>query len=228
MINSNTIRVLVACEESQVITRAFRKLGFEAYSCDLQWSSGGHPEWHIRDDVLNIINDNWHLMIAHPPCTYLAKSSAGWLYNSDGSRNVWRWDKLKEGAEFFKKLLNANIPYIAVENPIPLKYAVEIIGRKYDQIIQPYQFGHPEQKATCLWLKNLPLLQETNDVRGKMKNMTKRQIQRLHYLPPGKDRAKIRSKTYSGIAEAMAIQWGKYVLQNIMIYDYSEIIENSK
>ncbi|NMB66279.1 MAG: hypothetical protein GYA16_15555 [Spirochaetes bacterium] len=211
------IRILVACEESQVVTKAFRKLGFNAYSCDLQWSSGGHPEWHIMDDVLNVIDDGWHLMIAHPPCTYLANSGAGWLYKSNGEKNQERWEKLKKGAEFFKKLLEADIPYIAIENPIPMRYAIEIIGRKYDQIIQPFQFGHPEKKATCLWLKNLPPLQPTNDVSEKMKKYTKKQIQRLHYLAPSSDRAKIRSKTYSGIAEAMASQWGNYVLQNIVL-----------
>lgn len=187
------MKVLVACEESQRVCKAFRKLGHEAYSCDILPCSGGHPEWHIQDDVLNHLNDGWDLMIAHPPCTRLCNSGVRWLEK----RNLWA--EMKEGAEFFKKLLEADISKIVVENPIPHKYAVEIIGRKYDQIIQPWQHGHGETKATCFWLVNLPKLEPSNIVEGRE--------QRLHRLPPSKDRAFLRSKTYPGIAQAMAEQW---------------------
>ncbi len=202
-------RVLVACEESQTVTIEFRKLGHEAFSCDLLPCSGGHPEWHIQGDVLKVLNDGWDLMIAHPTCTYLTNSGVSWLYNKDGTRNDERWHNLKEGAEFFKSLLNAPIPLIAIENPIPHKYAVELIGQKYNQLIQPYQFGHTESKATCFWLKGLPKLQETNNVKHIWQDLPKNQAQRLHYLPPGPERAKLRSKTFKGIAEAMAEQYGE-------------------
>lgn len=188
------MKVLVACEESQEVCKAFRKLGHEAYSCDILPCSGGHPEWHIQDDVLKHLNDGWDLMIAHPPCTRLCNSGVMWLER----RNLW--NKMVESAEFFRAFLNADIPLIAVENPIPHKYALKIIGRKYDQIIQPWMFGHGETKATCLWLKGLKPLKPTNIVDGR--------IQRLHRLPPSKDRAKLRSKTFPGIAKAMAEQWG--------------------
>jgi hypothetical protein len=205
------MRVLVACEESQTVTKAFRELGYEAYSCDIQDCSGGKPEWHIKDDVLNHLNDDWDLMIAHPPCTYLTNSGVSWLWNKDGSQNGERWQNLKEGSEFFKVLLNAPIAFIAIENPIPHKYAVELIGQKYTQLIQPYQFGHPESKATCFWLKGLSKLSPTKDVKDEWKKLPKSEAQRVHYLPPSKERAKLRSKTYEGIAQAMAEQWGSFV-----------------
>ena len=204
------VRVLVACEESQATTIELRKLGFDAWSCDLQDCSGGHPEWHIKGDVLNVLNDGWDMMIGHPTCTYLTNSGVCWLWNKDGSRNEERWQNLKEGAEFFKALLNAPIPLIAIENPIPHKYAVELIGQKYNQLIQPYQFGHTESKATCFWLKGLPKLKPTKDVKDEWKRLPKNEAQRLHYLPPGPERAKLRSKTFQGVAEAMAMQWGSY------------------
>ncbi len=207
------MRVLVACEESQAVTIELRKLGHEAYSCDLQDCSGGHPEWHIKGDVLKELNKGWDMMIGHPTCTYLANSGVCWLYNKDGSKNLARWQKLKEGATFFKALLNAPIPLIAIENPIPHKYAVELIGRKYDQLIQPYMFGDAESKATCLWLNGLPKLKETNNVKHIWKSLPKKEAQRLHYLPPGPERAKIRSKTFPGIAKAMAEQWSNYLLK---------------
>jgi hypothetical protein len=207
---AGSLRVLVACEESQAVTKEFRKLGHEAFSCDLLPESGGHPEWHIKGDVLNVLNEGWDMMIAHPPCTYLTNSGVRWLWNKDRSRNWDRWQKLKEGADFFKALLDAPIPLIAIENPIPHKYAVELIGRKYDQCIQPYHFGHTESKATCFWLKGLPKLKATNDVKEQWKKLPKNEAQRLHYLPPGPERSKLRSKTFQGIAQAMAEQWGFY------------------
>jgi hypothetical protein len=202
------MKILVACEESQAVTIRMRKKGHEAYSCDIQPCSGGHPEWHIQNDVLKHLDDGWDMMIAHPTCTYLTNSGVRWLYKKDGTKNDERWCDLDEAAEFFKNLLNADIPLIAIENPIPHKYAVDRIGRKYDQLIQPYQFGDPESKATCLWLKGLTPLKETNNVKAEWKNRQKKEGQRLFYLPPGPERAKLRSKTFPGIAQAIADQWG--------------------
>ena len=196
------MRVLIACEESQTVCKAFRNMGHEAYSCDILDCSGGRPEWHIKDDVLNHLNDGWDMMIAHPPCTRLSNSGVMWLHK----RNLW--DDLNKSVDFFKKLHNSNIPKIAIENPIPHKYALEKIGIKYNQIIQPFMFGHTERKATCLWLKNLPLLKSTNNVKKEMLLLPKNIAQRIHYLPPGKNRSILRSKTFPGIAKAMAEQWG--------------------
>jgi hypothetical protein len=190
------MRILVACEESQEVTKAFRALGHEAYSCDLVDCSGGHPEWHIKGDALvEAYSGKYDLMVAHPPCTRLCNSGVRWL----GQRNLWA--EMKESAEFFRKLMDAPIRYKVIENPVPHKYALEIIGRKYDQIIQPWQFGHGETKATCLWLENLPPLKPTEIVDGRH--------QRMHLLSPSKDRAKIRSKTYTGIAKAIAEQYSQ-------------------
>jgi hypothetical protein len=198
------MKILVACEESQVVCKAFRAKGHEAYSCDIQDCSGDKPEWHYKRDVFDVISLGWDLMIAHPPCTYLCNSGVHWLHKQEG-----RFQKMADGASFFNYLLNTNcIDKIAVENPIPHKYAVEIMGRKYDQIVQPWMFGHTERKATCLWLKGLPKLTETNNVKEEMFKLPKREQQKLHYLPPSKDRAKLRSKTYQGIADAMSEQWG--------------------
>jgi hypothetical protein len=192
------MRVLIACEESQVVCKAFRERGHEAYSCDIQDCSGGHPEWHIKDDVLKHIDYGWKwdwhvwdMMIAFPPCTDLAVSGAKWFEQkrADGRQ--------QRSIDFFLKLANAPIKYKAIENPIGIMSSVY---RKPDQIIQPWQFGHGETKATCLWLYNLPKLKPTNIVEGRE--------QRIWKMPPGKDRAKERSKTYEGIAKAMAEQWG--------------------
>ena len=197
------MKILVACEESQAVTIAFRNKGHEAYSCDIQECSGGHPEWHIQGDAIKeAYSGKYDLMIAHPPCTYLSNSGVFWLY-----KDPFRWGSMDDGAAFFKKLLDAPIDKIAVENPVPHKYAVSKIGRKYDQSIQPYQFGHAESKRTCFWLKNLSPLRETNNVKNEWKSRPKNEGQRIHYLPPGPERAKLRSKTYSGIAEAIANQW---------------------
>jgi len=195
------MKVLVACEHSGIVRDAFITRGHDAWSCDLLDTE--IPGNHLQCDVLTILNDGWDIMIAHPPCTYLSNSGVSWLYRKEN-----RWDMMRQGAEFFKRLLESDIPKITVENPIPHKYALEIIGRKYDQIIQPYQFGHLESKATCLWLKCLPRLDETNNVKQDMLKLDKAEWQKLHYLPPSKDRWKLRSKTYSGIAKAMAEQWG--------------------
>lgn len=195
------MRVLVACEYSGTVRDAFIRAGHEAMSCDLLPTDAPGP--HYQGDVFDVIDDGWDLMIAHPPCTYLTNSGVRWLHSDPD-----RWDLLRDGAGFFKSLLSANIPRIAVENPIMHKYAIEIIGRKQDQVIQPWQFGHMEQKGTGLWLKNLPKLQVTDNVREEMMSLSVKDRQRIHYLPPTADRWKIRSTTYLGIAEAMAQQWG--------------------
>lgn len=196
------MNILIACEYSGTVREAFKKLGFNAWSCDLLDTD--IPGQHFKCDVREVLDKDWDLMIAHPSCTYLTNSGVCHLHTDES-----RWTKLDEASEFFKCLLNAAIPYIAIENPIPHKYAVERIGKKYDQIIQPWQFGHTESKATCLWLKNLPKLQETENVKQQMMLLPNRERQRLHYLPPSPDRWKIRSKTYPGIAEAIADQWSK-------------------
>jgi len=198
------MKILVACEESQAVTIAFREKGHEAYSCDIQECSGGHPEWHIQGDAIKeAYSGKYDMMIAHPPCTYLSNSGVCWLH-----KDPLRWGYLDKGASFFKKLLDAPIKKIAVENPVPHKYAVERIGRKYDQSIQPYQFGHAESKRTCFWLKNIDKLKETDNVKDEWEARPKNEGQRIHFLPPGPERAKLRSKTFPGIAKAMADQWG--------------------
>ena len=182
------MRVLVACEYSAVVRDAFRAKGHVAYSCDLL-PTDGDPEYHYQGDVFDIIDGPWDLMVAHPPCTHLSVSGARWFK-----------DKLVEQAEaleFVRRLLDAPIPRIALENPISI---ISSKIRKPDQIIQPWQFGHGETKATCLWLKGLPKLVPTNIVEGREA--------RVHKMAPSPDRWKERSRTFKGIAEAMAAQWG--------------------
>ena len=201
-------KILIACEESQAVCIEFRKLGFEAYSCDLQPCSGGHPEWHAKADAIDMLYaSKWDLVIAHPPCTRMANSGVMWLEK----RNLW--NDLDKATDFFNEFVKYGKKgnKIAIENPIPHKYAVEKIG-KYRQVIQPYMFGHTERKATCLWLFGLPKLKETNNVMEEMKKLPKNEQQRIHYLPPGKERAKLRSKTFPGIAKAIATQWGDFLL----------------
>lgn len=214
-------KVLIACEESQAVTIAFRKLGFEAYSCDILPCSGGHPEWHIENDIFkDVINYGWDLMIAHPPCTYLSVSGAKHLYNKDGSPNLERLQNQREALLFVKKLMDANIPSIAIENPI------SVISSKLckpDQIVQPYWFGDSASKSTCLWLKNLPKLEPTNIVNkgefkewigknGKIKKQAMWYYEALTKAKTTEERRGLRSKTFQGIADAMADQWGKYIL----------------
>ena len=184
------MRVLIACEFSGRVRDAFIAKGHDAMSCDLLPSETPGP--HYQGDVLNILDDGWDLMIAHPPCTHLSVSGAKWFAEkrADGRQ--------QKAVVFFMELANANIPKIAVENPISI---MSTAWRKPDQIIQPWMFGHGETKATCLWLKELPKLQPTNIVQGRE--------QRLHRLPPSPDRWKLRSVTFQGIADAMAEQWGE-------------------
>ena len=207
------MRVLLACEESQVICKAFRERGHEAFSCDIQDCSGGHPEWHIKDDVLKVINDRWDLMIGHPPCTFL--SYAGTKHWNNEGRLLKRLDAL----EFFAKLWLAPIKKICLENP---KGCASPTIAKYSQEIQPYYFGDGEIKTTWLWLKNLPPLMHyekislfdsvTHVAKPEPKGFNKNNGQTRNWcdsFTPSDDRGKLRSKTFPGIANAMAIQWGK-------------------
>lgn len=212
------LNVLIACEESQAITIEMRKLGHNAFSCDLLECSGKHPEWHINGDAIMALNSKkWDLVIAHPPCTRLCNSGVCWL----DKRNLW--GDLAVAINFFKEFqkYGENGGVIAIENPIPHKFAkngfeygdkhINGIG-KYSQIVQPYQFGHTERKATCFWLYGLPELIETKNVKKVMDGLSKKEQQRIHYMSPGEDRAKLRSKTFSGIAEAIAKQFTEYII----------------
>tara|TARA_R100000664_G_C2673862_1_gene84710 strand:+ start:36 stop:599 length:564 start_codon:yes stop_codon:yes gene_type:complete len=187
------MRVLIACEYSGIVRDAFRARGHNAMSCDLL--STDEPGPHYHGSVEDILADGWDLMIAHPPCTYLTNSGVRWLHTEPG-----RWEKLDQACALFNLLLKAPIDQICVENPIPHKYALERLDRGYTQIVQPWQFGHGETKATCLWLKGLWPLQA--------REISSEREQRIHRLPPSPDRWKIRSQTYQGIANAMAEQWG--------------------
>ena len=200
------MKVLVACEFSGTVRRAFRERGHDAWSCDLLPADDDSP-YHYECDVFDIINDGWDLMIAHPPCTFFANSGVCWLTGKNAKAG--RWDDLDEAAVFFNALLDADIPKICIENPIPHKYAIERIGgRKYTQLVQPYMFGHKETKATCFWLKGLDPLKPTSDLREETMALPSAQRQRLHWLPPSPDRWKLRTVTYQGFADAMAEQWG--------------------
>lgn len=254
------LKVAVLCEESQTVTKAFRSLGHEAYSCDLLDCSGGHPEWHIKEDAINVLrggafslgNDfgvdevvvhKWDLVIAHPPCTRMTNAGVRWLVSKKPRKGyVWSdkaniyinqdcngiWADLAAGITFFQefKIYGMEGNKIAIENPKPHKYAREGfwvpdpmpqvhtsdffftgIGM-YTQSIQPYEFGHLETKETCLWLYNLPNLVPTNNVYDEMMKLPYGERAKVHHASPGPERAKLRSKTYKGIAEAMASQWG--------------------
>ena len=223
--------LLVACEESQRVCTAFRQRGWEAYSCDIIDCSGGHPEYHIKQDVLPLLNgncdfetgdgvkhhiDRWDMLIAHPPCTELCSAGQHWF-----SRGI-KDPKMREDAvDFFMRFINADCEHIAVENPIGI---MSTRYRKPDCIVQPWQFGHPETKATCLWLKNLPSLVPTNIIKKPEGGWENQQISNGKYtgfknydengkiLAWNDPRTKvIRSRTYIGIAEAMAEQWTKYL-----------------
>lgn len=244
------MNVLIACEESQTVCAAFRKLGFNAYSCDLVECSGGHPEWHLLGDALDVIKnsggitqdgkhvivDKWHLMIAHPPCTYLTSSGAKWYYHPEDKhlpieqrrphpRFPHRKQDQDAAVDFFMALYNTNIPYIAIENPVGV---MSSRFRKPDQIVQPYMFGNSARKTTCLWLKGLPLLESTNLVdEGESivfrsgKKMPKWYCDALTNAKTDAERRKLRSKTFDGIAQAMAQQWGEFVLQQEKINEKS-------
>jgi hypothetical protein len=198
------MRVLIACEFSGIVRDAFIAGGHDAWSCDTLPTENEGP--HYECDVFDVVEDGWDLMVAHPPCTYLSNSGVCWLVGDKRKRG--RMEHMVDGARFFRRLLEAPVPRLAVENPVMHKYAAEIVGRRQDQVIQPWQFGHPESKATCLWLKNLPPLEATNDVREEMFLLTKPERERVAHVSSGPDRWKERSRTLRGIAAAMATQWG--------------------
>lgn len=225
------MKVLVACEESQTVCKAFRERGHEAYSCDIIDCSGGHPEWHIKGDALNVINvkDNlfltmdgalhyfsgkWDLIIAHPPCTYLTVTGNRWFnVKRYGSKAVQRLLDREDAVKFFMQFANADCERIAIENPVGI---MSTRWRKADQIIQPWMFGHPTVKKTCLWLKNLPKLEPTNIIDVDASDVyeyvaanghIKHDCRSRSRCKP-EERSKHRSKTFPGIAAAMAEQWG--------------------
>jgi len=221
------MRVLVACEESQAITKELRALGHEAFSCDLLPCSGGHPEWHYQQDVFEVINQDWDMMIAHPPCTFLSVAGARWLYHPDDRelpvedrrphpRYPNRRKDQQDALDFVQKLMDSPIDKIAIENPISV---ISSKIRKPDQIVHPYQFGDSARKSTCLWLKNLPLLEHTDvvdegesfewvDARtGKKKRQPMWYYQALCDAKTPEERRTLRSKTFPGMAKAMANQW---------------------
>ena len=206
------MKVLVACEESQVVCKAFRALGHDAYSCDIQPCSGGHPEWHIRGDALEALyGQSWDLVIAHPPCTYLTLAGNKWFLPEYSARFPDRSFRRELAVNFFMAFVNAPVERIAIENPVGV---MSSRFRKPDQYIEPFYFGDPEKKKTCLWLRNLPKLVPThvvepviihcksgvNEPRWHMVSMS---------LPPA-ERSCFRSKTFPGIASAMASQWGGF------------------
>ena len=198
------MKVLVACEESQAVTIEFRKLGIEAYSCDVLESSGGHPEWHLQQDVIPLLKEGWDMIIAFPPCTHLAVSGARHF------KEKQKDGRQQEGIDFFMEFANAPCERIAIENPVGI---MSTMWRKPDQIIQPYEFGDSYKKKTCLWLKGLPLLKPTNivdpgeQVTYKSGKSMPKWYADAYKLKPA-ERARIRSKTFPGIAKAMAAQWG--------------------
>ncbi len=204
-------KVLIACEESQAVCKAFRARGFEAYSCDILEPSGGHPEWHLQQDVLPLLKEKWDMIIAFPPCTYLTVTGNRW-FNIDryGEKAIQRYKERKDAIDFFMAFANADCEKIAIENPVGIMSSE---WRKPNQIINPWQFGDAFEKKTCLWLKGLPKLKPTNIVEipprkrfDSGKSMPSWYAEAWHL--PKEERAKLRSKTFPGIAEAMAEQWG--------------------
>lgn len=205
------MKVLIACEESQTVCKAFRALGCEAYSCDILPCSGGHPEWHLQQNVLPLLKKHWDLIIAHPPCTYMSAAGARWMYPHAGQLSEERYKKAKKAKAFFMEIYNSNCKHIAIENPLPLK----VVGLpEPTQVLQPYEFGEPYSKKTLLWLKGLPLLTHTKVIK-----------EHTPYIPSNTSAfskgsggsygvahdARKRSKTFQGIANAMAQQWTDYL-----------------
>lgn len=187
-----SFRILIACEESAIVRDAFRARGFDAWSCDII-ETAGDPRWHIQGDAVEVAyGQQWDAMIAFPPCTHLAVSGARWFKDKQAEQVI--------ALQFVRDLLDAPIPHIALENPVSI---ISSRIRKPDFTIQPWQFGHGEVKRTCFWTKNLPALVPTNVVEGREA--------RVHRMPPGPDRAKLRSRTFTGVARAMAHQWGDFL-----------------
>lgn len=204
------MRILLACEESQAVTIEMRKLGHEAYSCDILPCSGGHPEWHLQEDVVPLLNQTWDMIIAFPPCTYLTVTGNRW-FNVEryGDKAIQRLKDREEAINFFMMFVNANCPRIAIENPIGI---MSTLYKKPDQIINPWQFGDAFEKKTCLWLKGLPKLQPTNIVKPPKRTKFKSGKSMPTWYTdawklPKEERAKLRSKTFQSIAKAMAMQW---------------------
>lgn len=234
--NPKDINILVGCEESQAVTIELRKLGFNAYSCDIQECSGGHPEWHLRMDVFeaikggtfgglghnNVVHINkWHAAIFFPDCTYLTVTGNKWMKDQPPRKSgalvgAARRQAREQAVQFFLNLYNSDIDYVALENPVGV---MSTYFRPPDQIINPYQFGHPEPKKTCLWVKGLPLLKPTNIVEQEAYHVTKsgKNLPKWYaYADKSKgqkERAKIRSKTFPGIAQAMAEQYGNFLFK---------------
>jgi len=226
------MKILLACEESQAVTKELRALGHEAYSCDILPCSGGHPDWHIQSDVKKLLKQKWDMIIAFPPCTHLAVSGARHFEKKrlDGRQ--------KEAIEFFMLFENVDCPKVAIENPVNIiggeyikthfpELCDEYNFRKSDQIIQPYQFGHHSRKTTCLWLKGLPPLQPTKIVEPELVTYTRKDGREVtfskDYGGSDSDSSKRRSKTYSGIAKAMAEQWTDPNILNITKTSFDEI-----
>lgn len=209
------MRVLVACEYSGRVRDAFRALGHDAWSCDIL-PTEADPAFHIEAPVQSVLYLKWDMMIGHPPCTFMANSANKHLYlgmKKENGRNEDRWKSMEEGAAFFRMLWNADIPHIALENPVMVGHARELVRVRFSQSIQPWQFGHMEVKRTCLWLKNLPPLVASNNVYDEMMRLDYRDRAKVHHEAPGEDRWKNRSRTYAGIAQAMADQWSAYIAQ---------------
>ena len=229
MKQKSDFKIIIACEESQTICKAFRKLGFQAWSCDLLPCSGGRPEWHYQQDIFEVINQGWDLMVAHPPCTFLTGSGVQWLSNPEDKALPFeerrphpkypnRRQDMLDSVEFVKALYNTDIKHIAIENPVGL---LSSRWKKPDQIVQPYMFGDEATKTTCLWLKNLPLLLPTNIVgKGERtvfasgKSHPKWYADALKNAKTKEERQTLRSKTFDGIAESIANQWGSFLLNN--------------
>jgi len=214
------MKVLVACEESQAVTIELRKLGHEAYSCDILPCSGGHPEWHLQKDITGVLKEKWDMIIAFPPCTYLTVTGNRWFnIEKYGDKAIKRHEDRKEAVKFFMMFANADCEKIAIENPIGI---MSTEHKKPTQVINPYQFGHDASKKTCLWLKGLPKLEPSGYIKPRIANGMKRWGNQMDcgnnitknndgkILAWGTDDImKVRSKTYPGIAKAIAIQWTK-------------------
>lgn len=197
------MKILIACEYSGVERDAFTRAGHDAMSCDLLPTES--PGNHYQGPVQDLMGERFDMVIAHPPCQYLSNSGVRWLYEQEG-----RWEKMLEGADFFALMFEFNADRLVVENPIQHRYAIERHGMgKPDQYVEPWEHGHTERKATGLWLRGVDPLKPTNDVWDEMMKLPYGERNRIHYASPGVNRSKIRSKSYSGIAEAMADQWGK-------------------
>jgi hypothetical protein len=215
MNKKTNFKILIACEESQAVTKEFRLLGYNAFSCDLLSCSGGHPEWHLKKNLLEVIKNKWDMIIAFPPCTFLTVSGNAWFnIEKYGAKAIKRHEDRDDAVKFFMSIVNANCNKIAIENPIGI---ISSKWRKPDQIFHPYHFGDSFEKKTCLWLKGLPKLKYTNIVKPPKRTKFKSGKTMATWfvnawkLPP-KERSIYRSKTFPGIAKAMADQWGKELI----------------